>query len=338
MKVKYTILPFVLFALLFSGCEEDNFLGADIEGIGAEPIPVSEFKASRESVDFTASETVYFELTFQQSTNWLVTLTGRNSGATQQFQNVSAAINESNSNWDGRGIPGPYFQKGEEVVATVSFPDYPEVESLMDTFTISDIEEASIEAVLISDFAKAPIYNFGGAEPVGGGWGSDFPVTVNTNTSYPLYDANAYLYFEGAPWQANSPYIDILQIHSNLADTLTETTLPLYSDPERVYVNLAVYNTGTADTWFRVQFNEDAAGENRNWDIRPDWVGWKFISIKYADLYTEGTASYDPTSISLTNFILLSDELETNPDRKAVSIAVDQFVISFDSPLGTINY
>lgn len=337
MKLYQYTLPLLLSLVLLSSCEEDTFLGADIEGIGGEPLPTSELSASRDTVDFTDGEMINFDLSFEQSTYWLLTLQGYNSGATHTFENVSNSIDESNTLWDGITEAAPFFTE-ELVNVTVSFPDYPEKEVLSTSFVIDGIEESLIEAVLITDFSTAPIYNFGGTEPEGGGWGSDFPVTVNTNTAYEYFDANAYLYFEGAPWQVNSPYVDIVQIASNLVDTLSGATFPLYSNPERVYVNLAVYNTGTVDTWFKVEFTEASTAESRSWDIRPDWEGWKYISIKYSDLLSEGTQAYDPSSIELTNLVLLSDENETNANRAVVSIAIDQLVFSFDSPLGTVNY
>lgn len=337
MNVKSLTILLLAAISFLSSCQEKEIIGPDIEGIGSEPIPTSSLEASIDSVDFSTDEQVHFEITFEQATQWLLTLTGQSSGATKTFTSSSENIDISNSNWDGQANSGPLFQE-EIVTATLSFPSYPEVTALTTTFVIKGVDASEIESVLISDFSSVPIYNFGTTEPAGGGWGSDFPITVNTNTTYAQYDANPYLYFEGAPWQANSPYIDILQIHSNLADTLTDDNLPLYSDPDRVYINLAVYNTGTEDTWFRVEFNETSTSESRLWDIRPDWTGWKYISIKYSDLASDGSSQYDPSTISLTNFILFSDEDLSNTNLKTVSIAVDQFVISFDSPLGTVNY
>lgn len=337
MKLSNILIAFIASLVLFTSCEEDEFLGPEIEGIGGDPIPVSELSFSKESIDFTTSDKVYFELNFQQATSWKLLLKGVNSGATKTFENVSKSIDESNSLWEGLSDATPYFQS-EKVIATVSFPNFPDIASLVDTFTITNITTQAVLGVLISDFTSVPIYNFGNPEPASGGWGSDFPLTVNTNTAYPSPDASAYLYFEGAPWQANSPYIDILQIPTELSDTITSKYYPLYSDPSRVYINLSVYNTGLENTWFRVAFLEESTGETRFWEIRPTWDGWKSIAIKYSDLETEGSKSFDPTTITLTNLILFSDEDNTLPNRSNVSIAIDQLEFSFDSPLGSITY
>lgn len=330
------ILILLSAAVLFS-CENEDQLGPDIEGFGAEPVPVGVFESSVEEVDFTVGETIFFTQSFENPTQWTLSLVGMNSGATKTFTSVTDALTETNTSWDGVADASPFFQ-AEKVIATVSFPGFPNVASLVDTFTITKVNGALIQSVLFTDFSVSPVYPFGGQVPAGGGWGSDWPTTNNTNTAYPLYDANAYLFIEGAPWQANNPYVDITEMPANVGDTLSDTHLPLFSDPERVYINLAVYNTGTEDTWLQLQMMEDVgAGVARSWDIRPDWIGWKNIAIKYSDLSSDNTSAYDPTNVKQINLILLSDQDVTETPQNTVSVAIDQLVFSFDSPLGSIN-
>jgi hypothetical protein len=331
--IKNTLL--IVSAALFA-CNPEKQVGPDIEGIGFAPSPTSSFKASSKEVNFKSGETIYFTQEFEKSTHWKITLTGQNSGASKTFENVSSSVNKSNTNWDGLTEVGVGFQI-ENVVAILSYPDFPSVLVSKDTFKITGIEGSVIKAVKYSDFIKAPIYTFGGAVPAGGGWGSDWPTTNNTNTAFPKYDGNAYMYIAGAPWQANNPYVDITEMPANLGDTISSKYLPLYNNPERVYINLAVYNTGTTDTWLQVQMLEDnGAGVARSWNIRPDWVGWKNISIKYSNLASTNTSAFNPSIVKQINLVLLSDQEVTDAVKKEVSVAIDQLVFSFDAPLGTV--
>lgn len=334
--MKFKKISIVTVVLSILACNPEEQVGPDLEGIGFEPIPTSSFASSLEEVDFKSNETIYFTQEFEASTHWLITLTGQNSSATKTFESVTAKIDESNTVWDGLSENSVGFQI-EDVIAVLSYPDFPDAVVSRDTFKITGIEGSVIESVKFSDFIKAPIYSFGGAVPAGGGWGSDWPVTNNTNSSFPKYDGNAYLFIAGAPWQANNPYVDITEMPANVGDTLTSTYLPLYNNPDRVYINLAVYNTGTEDTWLQVQMLEDnGAGIARSWNIRPDWVGWKYISIKYSNLASTNTAAYNPTIVKQINLVLLSDQDVTATVKNQVSVAIDQLVFSFDAPLGTI--
>ena len=340
MNIKYIILLFVGAITLFS-CDKEEQIGPDLEGIGFEPTPTTELTSSTREVDFSVgNSTMFFSQEFEKSTNWKLTLEGLNSGATKVIESSSVKINESNSLWDGLADGTPYFQK-EKVKVTLSYPSFLEYPVSIDTFEIIGIVANSIKSVLFTDFKKAPVYQFGGQVPTGGGWGSDWPTTVNSNTKYPLYDGNAYLFLEGAPWQANNPYVDITEMPANVGDTLKEKYLPLYSNPERVYMNLAVYNTGTKNTQFSLQLIEDKGNgvkATRTWLIRPTWTGWKNISIKCSALTSEDASAFDVTKVSQINLLLMSDQALDAATKETVSIAIDRLEFSFDSPLGTVNY
>lgn len=334
--MKFKHISIITLALSIFACNPEKQVGPDLEGIGFEPSPSSSFAASSQKVNFKSEETIFFTQEFEKSTHWKITLTGQNTGASKTFENVSTTINKGNTNWDGLSETSIGFQI-EDVIAVLSFPDFPSYALSKDTFSITGIEGSVIKSVKFSDFIKSPVYGFGGTVPAGGGWGSDWPTTNNTNTSFTKYDGNAYLYIAGAPWQANNPYVDITEMPANVGDTLKNTYLPLYNNPDRVYLNLAVYNTGTEDTWLQVQMLEDnGTGIARSWNIRPDWVGWKSISIKYSDLASTNTAAYNPSIVKQINLVLLSDQNVTDAVKKEVSVAIDQLVFSFDAPLGTI--
>lgn len=340
MNIKHIILLFVGAFTLFS-CEKDEQLGADLEGIGNEPTPINKLASSVDSVDFTdANTTIHFNQAFESSTKWILTLKGLNSGATKVFESISSTISKENSEWDGLADGTPYFQK-EQVVATLSYPSFPEFPVSVDTFTITGIVANSVKSVLFTSFDVLPtIYLFNNASRPLDAWVTDWPTTTNGNTSLPKFNGTPYLFIEGYPWEATpSNYIDITEMPSSKGDTVSSKYLPLYSDPSRVYINLAVYGTGTLDAHLTVQLVEDEGnGVTRAWSIKPTWSGWKNISIKYSDLASDNAGIYNPQIVKKIGLLFESDEPTTNPNRKTVSIAIDQLEFSFDSPLGTVNY
>ena len=346
MNIKYIILLFVGAITLFS-CDKEEQIGPDLEGIGFEPTPTTELTSSTREVDFSVgNSTMFFSQEFEKSTNWKITLEGLNSGAKKVLQNSSTSINKENSLWDGLADGTPYFQK-EKVKVTLSYPNYPEFEVSIDTFAITGIVANSIKSVLFTSFDVLPtIYFFSNASRPLDGWVTDWPTTTNTNTKFDKYNGTPYLFLEGSPWEEDAngkgkgTYIDITEMPASKGDTVKSKYLPLYSDPSRVYVNLAVYGTGTLDAHLSVQFVEDnGTGITRVWSIKPTWSGWKNISIKYSDLVSEDKTAYNPQIVKKIGLLFESDEdVANHPNRKTVSIAIDQLEFSFDSPLGTVNY
>ena len=342
MSIKHFIIICIGAFTMFS-CEKDEVLGPDLEGIGNEPVPVGEFELSKESVDFKKGETIFFSQEFEKSTSWKLTLTGLSTGAVKTFENISVSLNSDNTLWDGVSDEKPAF-KNEDVIATITFPKFPSTKAIVDTFSISDIEQEKIVTVLFSDFTTAPLYGFAGGPPAGGGWGHEWPLVTLGNTTYEKYDDGAYLYLEGVDKQfgkdAGNPFINIVTIPSIHAATKTDSLLPLYPDPTRVFVNLAVYGTNT-DVEFNVEFvDESANGVTATWGIKPNWLGWKYISIRYDKLVKTGAAPFDPSKISLTQFIFLYDgDANAIPaGTEKPKVAIDNLEFSFDAPLGSVNY
>ncbi len=328
---------FIIFAsafLLFS-CNNEEQLGADFEEVGNIPAPVGDFKISRDPVDFTQGDNVYFEQEFEKPTHWKLILTGTNTGATKTFEYVSTSLNKENTLWDGRPDEPPYFQI-EDVVARLTFPSYP-FNAIVDTFTIEGIRNTEILTTLFTDFTTAPLYKFGQNPPSGGGWANDFPPVNNASTQYDKYDGTAYLYMEGEARTNDNPFINIVQIPTIVSGGVTDSVIPLSPDPNRVYLNVAIYGTDT-DEWLNIELVNEKRGITGTWTIKPTWTGWKFISIKLSNLTVSDGSTFDPSGISLTNLVLLHDGVLTVTPRVTSKIAIDQMVYSLDSPLGTVNY
>ena len=129
MKLRVLLLSIFSSIFALTSCEEDAYLGPDVESIGNPPVPTSELVVSTDTVNFVEDETIHFDLSFETPTRWLLTLEGQSSGFTHTIEDVTDAISESNSEWNGSS-DSAYFQV-EQVIATVTFPNYPEEPALV---------------------------------------------------------------------------------------------------------------------------------------------------------------------------------------------------------------
>ena len=293
-------LPVLIAAsiFVFSGCKRTL---KDSEIIGPNYAPAPEgfnvtgnaFTASAASVDFWSS-TVFFSSAFSHNVTWTITIRGLQSGAVKTITGLSNVINASNSTWDGGASDVYFFKDGENAVATLTF--------LGSTITLDDtiniIEQKlyntstfnGVKYQLIDDFEG---YN-GDAQD--GRWFDgafsdlgDGTVIKGATTAIKVEGDKSYR-FSGTDVNSNSWLAGINTDSINsIVNLFTET------DPDKFYVNLYVYGTGKefssiqvkayeVDDYFPVnkkynQANNDAYVA----DIMIDWVGWKLVSLRYAD-------------------------------------------------------
>jgi hypothetical protein len=326
MKALYQI--FILAAVtVFSGsCKKPEQLGPDIKGVYG-PVNVTQPLAkSNGNPDFSTGETVYFNAAFENDAIWTLTIVGQTSGAVKTITGISSQLGAYNATWDGTADDAPSFLL-ENVTITLSFQNSPI--TFTETLTIAGRKNLDAGGVLVADFSVNKSYCVCGP-PNPNGWPSDWPAT-GTAVTYGIPDGNAYMSMSGTPWQGTpvTPYVDFMTIEAKNAQVNYGDYFPLYADPAKVYFNIMVYNTGTADTWLKVMIIEEG-GVVRELDIRPDWTGWKLISKNYTELTTTSTAAGKPNKVTTVQFVLLSD---ANPlPGAAVSTAFDHVIFTHNKP------
>lgn len=305
---------------MFSSCEKDEIIGPNYTQVKNADINITQsLSSSGSSKNFTNKETVTFTAELEFDKEWIITITGDNSSATRTYNGIGSDISIT---WDGStGGTLPLFI-AEPITVTLSFPDNATITETI-SFTSTGARNIDEGGVLVSDFTSAPVVTWGNP-----GWESDFPLTTNANTDYTQPDNTPYFYQVGAPWQPASPYVDITYIPSLYTDLATPL-YPLYADPARIYFNVMVYgDPASSDTWAILQMVEKS-GVEFTYDLRPNWTGWKLLSIPYTDFVGAGTPN--PTQLEKIGVVLLSDA--TLPSSQNVSIALDHMIFTFDKPL-----
>ncbi len=345
-----------LFSLAICSCKDDAQIGPSLIGDSFAPTPTTKFTGSVEKVDFKAGKSIYFKQTFKASTRWKITFEGLNYEAISVIEGISTKIDETNSQWKGTVSSTPMFRKGF-VIATLSFPDFPTFSISKDTFEITDIDAQKIETLGFLDFNNNKPLPLQYPEATGpqtplktGFWRADYITISNLSISFPKFDQSKYLILEGTP-SDTSAYAGALNFPSSVGDISKSMFLPLYADPNRVYINMAVYGTGSKYTFLSFRMEEEidplnktvenGLGILRKWDIRPNWVGWKYISIKYSDLISDDASKiykYNPKIVNWIKLVLLSDQPLKEKVLEKVTVGIDQISFSFDAPLGTTTY
>ncbi|MCS6824924.1 MAG: hypothetical protein NZ529_11580 [Cytophagaceae bacterium] len=309
------IIAITISLMLTYACTKVERLGPIIRPATiTKPLSINKYTA-----DFAAGDKIYFYAELDQEAEWIITIKGKTTGARYTIKGVSNIIDASNAVWEGYADVLPSF-KQEEAVATLTLPNNPNQIS-KDSLTIITLKNLDAGGIIVSDFEH---YN-----PA---WASDWPPTINTNTAYnPPPDGNNYLHMSGTAWQGNpiTPYVDYLTITAAQSDVNYGTYFPLSIDPTKIYFNIMVYNTGTK-TNLRIALMENGSAV-RGINIRPDWVGWKLISVNYTQFIPDaGVTTQNPDKITGVQFVLLSDNQP--PQSAAVSAAFDHVIFTLNGP------
>lgn len=332
--MKKNVLCIVLMTLFFAGCrkDEDAFDGPSINDIFSNFKLIAPFDADRDSVDFSLSQTVAFSASFNKVVDWKITITGQTSKAQKVIEGQSKTISVTNALWNGSTTNYPVF-RAENCTAKLTIKD------VADTFNIAIkvIKPKTNPGYLIADFENGlnpfwPKYIQSGAN-------MDFK--VKTDSVAP--QGTKYLNMAGTVnWDYLIGYIDFPASAYG-----SQFAFPLNTNPSSVYFNCLIYgvaNTNTSLVLF--QFKEDENGDGTftpanedeyDYQITVDWVGWKLVSVKYADLNTlvngqpgtpKGNGLRNPDRLGKISMLHLAD-----PNNGFASTKIDLITFSNNAPI-----
>lgn len=323
------IIGILLAAVLIASCRNKEQLGPDLAGIYG-PVTVTEsFSANNSNPNFSSGDKVIFGAKFEKDASWIITITGNTSGATKTITGIGKTLNAENAVWNGTSDAVPSFGV-ENVTAVLSFTSTSDTYPL--ALTIAGTRNPDQGGVIVSNFLVSKRYCCG--FPIPNGWPSDYPNITNADNAYVKPDGNNYLLMSGVPWQANSPYVNYMTIAASSADVNHGTYFPLYADPSKVYFNVMVYGTRaeTPYAWLQINLIEDGPDGDvgRTMNIRPNWTGWKLISVKYSDLAAGSAVAANTRKVKAVQFVLLSDS-PTLPGP-SVKVAFDHATFTHNAP------
>lgn len=286
---------------------------------------------SKDSVDFSAGQTVYFTAAMTKTSDWKITITGQTSGAIKIITGTSKAIEINDALWDGSTTLFPIF-KAEMCDVELTFDG--EVDTL--TGTIKILAPKINSGYLITDFESG--FDPGWSSFIQSGANMDFQ--IHTDATAP--QGGSYFNMAG---EVNWDWLIGLVNFKASADGYV--TYPLGTNPNNVYFNAMIYGEpGLPNSLIIFQFQEDENGDgtyNATSDdeyaieIPIDWEGWKLVTLKYNDIITmsggnpvtpNGNNQHNADKIKQINMLHLA-----NPTSGFAKSKIDYIIFTDNSPL-----
>lgn len=332
--MKRITLFILCISILAISCRKDTskFDGPNVSEIYSDFALLENFKVSKDSVNFSNSESVNFSATFNKIVDWEIRIVGNTSKATKIISGESKTISVSNASWNGSTSIFPMFGK-ESCKATLHIKD------ISDTFDVNVkiVGTKATPGFIIADFEAG--LNAAWTKFIQSGANMDFK--VKTDSLAP--QGKNYLNMAGT---VNWDYL-IGLIDFPATAYGSSTTFPLSTNPEDVYFNCLIYgvpNTNQSLVLFQFKEDENADGtinanneDEYDYQITVDWTGWKLVSIKYSDIVTlsngspttpKGNGLHNPDKIGKISMLHLA-----NPNDGFASTKIDFIMFTNSKPL-----
>lgn len=333
--IKFHILIFIFSGLLFTGCdhETETFDGPSlIDRFGPFNV-ITDLAVSQAQVDFAAGETVFFSAEFNKNVNWVLEITGMESGAVKRIEGFSKSLSDENALWDGGTTELPFFTT-EMCNAVLTVPEEPDYTGTATVETVS-LKSYADAGVLFTDFESelginAQIENF------------EFEFTPNTGRQSDIpAEGQSYFLLEGTDDVVPNFFVGLVELNSTITG---EAYVPVpTSVPEELYFNCFMYSDGgphgsaiidfytdTDDSGDYVQNSSDAAFRvETDYDLS-SWEGWRLISHPMSDT---GISQEELARLVNIRLLLISD-LNAQPDPALeVGYGIDFMIFTSGGPL-----
>ncbi len=326
------ILTALLIMGIFAGCdhETDEFDGPDLVDRFGPFNVVTPFAVSAESVDFPTDGSVFFTGAFNKSVNWVIQITGSESGAVRIIEGFSREINEGNATWTGGTTVLPFF-RAETSTAIIRVPEEP---TYGDTLTVEVLAPKVYPGFLFADFETSPGANieFGNYE---------FELTnatgrVNDGTAA---EGNFYYNFRGTDNVVPNFFVGLINIFPGIVG---ETYVPLpNTDPNNVYFNCFIKHDLSPHTIAVIQFAFDTNnngvyndGADQTFQVAGDfplfWNGWRHI---HHPMSATGMTSAQLEKIVAIRVLLISDNNSQPSPPLEVGFGIDFITFTQGGPL-----
>ncbi|MCX6180783.1 MAG: hypothetical protein NT150_02490 [Bacteroidetes bacterium] len=347
------IFKFSILLLLLSACkrEKADFIGPAYVSAPA-GFEVLNFSASDSTVDFT-SDSILYNATFSNEASWILTITGKTSGAICTITGTSSSIN--NLVWKGTHNEVIFFKKGEIATAVLTFYGTSIISSnsvkILKTRdfrtygqfpTTGDFETPSlIEPKLGPPKVYSPYWaHFNFPTPIDNvAQGVDSIAIDHDGKQIDAVEGSKYYYIKGKG--AQQVFISGMQYTGGF-------TTPLPNTPDNIWVNMYLYGTGDNNAGVEIEFQEadETPGNPSGYQgakddafvayITLNHKGWKLFSFKYSDLTASknllfggsGNKIHEPHRLKSFDIIAVK---KTTPES-AIEVYFDFPIITIGGP------
>jgi hypothetical protein len=331
--MKKSIILFVAVLALFS-CRKDEVSkmdGPSLQDLNGQFMVINDLVASKDSVDFSVGETVYFTAEFSKTSEWHLRIEGQSSGAVKLIEGTGSAINSPETIWDGSTTEFPMF-KAEMCKVQLTFTG--ETDTLVTYVKV--LNPKTNAGFVVADFET----------PFNAGWssfvqlGADMDFQIKADNTSP--QGNSFYNMAGTvDWDW------LIGLVNFKATAYGAPTFPLNSNPNNIYFNVMVWGEpGLTNSLVLFQLQEDenadgiftsASEDMYSVQINVNWVGWKLVSVKYGDLQClvngspaapSGNGLHESDKLMQINMLHLA-----NPNSGYAKSKLDYIIFTENGPL-----
>ncbi len=236
--------------------------------------PLDPIAADRAAVDFAGGERVSFTGSFSKQVNWVIEVTGQESGAVKRIEGFSAQLDASNAAWKGGTTELPFF-KDEPVEAALFVPS-----------ENSDTSRVTVEVTTPRTYPGNVFADFEGATDIFVG-NFEFELENSGITSeVPAGQGDAFFLMRGTDDVVANFFAGLIDIRPEGAGLFPVPT----TVPEDLYFNFMVGGIGADFTIAVVQLvvdgNESGAYEVDQDTVFPFGDFWHRATIEYLAVCT----------------------------------------------------
>ena len=251
---RYSVFLFFLLGIL-AACNHntDEFDGPNLIDRFGEFRMNEDLAVSQASVDFSAGETVFFTAQFSKRIDWLIRITGKESGAVKIIEGFSNVLDASNATWNGSVTALP-LMRAEDCMAELIIP---EEDSLTFSVDLSVTGTRSYEGELITDFESDP-----GTDIFIGNFEFDFSARTGIQEDIIAAEGQKYFLLEGTnKVLVQNAFVGLIRIFPSING---DTYFPVPTTiPEQLYFNFFLWEDGTPGTIAVFQFFTDTNDDGK---------------------------------------------------------------------------
>ena len=324
----YTVL--LLLAMVVGSCdhETDTFDGPNlIDRFGPFNF-TADLEVNRTTVDFSAGQAVRMTAQFNKNVNFVIQITGQESGAVKTIEAFGRQLDDTNAVWDGGTTDLPFFRE-ETCTIELIIPE----ESLTQSVEVEIVGTRVYPGSLFTDFESG----LAGNVEIGN---FEFELTPNTGVRMDgnAAQANSYYLMEGTDNVLRNFFCGLHIIGAGV--TGSEYAPVPTTVPEDLYFNAFLYSDGRPHTIAVIEFvfdsndngsvDESDALFKLDGDFPIDWTGWRQISHTMADV---GMTEEQVSKIVGIRLVLISNDAAQPTPPLEVAFGIDFMTFTSGGPL-----
>lgn len=324
----YTVL--LLLTMIAWSCDHDTetFDGPNLVDRFGPFTLLADLEVNRTTVDFAAGQAVRMTAQFNKNINFVIRITGQESGAVKIIEAFGRQLDETNAVWRGGTTELPFFRE-EMCLIELIIPE----ENLTQSVMVEVVGTRVYEGSLFADFESS----LGNNVELGN---FEFELTPNTGvrTDGNSAEGNSYYLMEGTDNVLRNFFCGLHVIKSSV--TGSEYAPVPTTVPEDLYFNAFLYSDGRPHTIAVIEFvfdsNDNGAYDDTDalfkldGDFPINWTGWRQISHTMADI---GMTEEQVSKIVGIRLVLISDDNSQPTPPLEVAFGIDFMTFTSGGPL-----